>query len=118
MQPVLVVTVVADALRDRAIEIARKHGAQGISFVAGRGIGFPEHHTFLGLTYMGHEEVLFFALDEKRARKVEEELNRELQLEQRFKGLAFTLPVMDAMGIDVDRMALDLDERDTGPGKP
>lgn len=118
MQPVLVVAVVANELRDRAIEIAKKYGAQGISFVAGRGIGFPEHHTFLGLTYMGQEEVLFFALDEKHARRVETELNRELQLEQRFKGLAFTLPVVDAMGIDVERITLDLDNRDTGPGKP
>ncbi len=118
MQPVLVVAVVADELRDRAIEIARKHGAQGISFVAGRGVGFPEHHTFLGLTYMGQEEVLFFALDEKHARKVEAELNQVLLLEQRFKGLVFTLPVMDAMGIDVERIMLDLDDRDTGPGKP
>ena len=118
MQPVLVVTVVADALRDRAIEIARRHGAQGISFVAGRGIGFPEHHTFFGLTYMGQEQALFFAPDEKRARRVEAELNRELQLEQRSMGLVFTLPVMDAMGIDVERMVLDLDDRDTGPGKP
>jgi proteasome assembly chaperone (PAC2) family protein len=118
MQPVLVVAVVAEELRDRAIEIARKHGAQGLTFAAGRGIGFPEHHTFLGLTYMGQEQALFFALDEKRARRVEAELNRELQLEQRFKGLAFTLPVMDAMGIDVERMMLDLDEQDTGLGKP
>lgn len=118
MQPVLVVAVVANELRDHAIEIAKKHGAQGISFVEGRGIGFPEHHTFFGLTYMGQEEVLLFALDEKHARRVEEELNRELQLEQRFRGLVFTLPAMDAMGIDVDRMTLDLDNQDAWHDRP
>ena len=118
MQPALVVAVVADELRDRAIEIAKRHGAQGISFVDGRGIGFPEHHTFFGLTYMGLEQVLFFALDEQRARRVEAELNQVLQLEQRFKGLVFTLPVTEAMGIDIDRMMVDLDALDAGHDIP
>lgn len=118
MQPVLVVAVVANELRDRAIEIAKKYGAQGISFVEGRGIGFPEHPTFLGLTYMGQEEVLLFALDEKHAHLATAELNQILLLEQRFKGLVFTLPVMDAMGIDVTRIILDLDDRDAGRDTP
>jgi len=115
MKTLLVVAVVADELQERATAIAKQHGAQGITYVDGRGIGFPEHHTFFGLVFQGQEKLLIFALDERRARAAEEALNRELVLEQRFKGLVFALPVEEAMGMDVEKMAAHLDQSGSAP---
>jgi len=112
MKTLLVVAIVADELQERATQIARQYGAQGITFVEGKGIGFPEHHTFFGLLFQGLEKILIFALDEHRARAAEEALNRELTLEQRFKGLVFSLPVEQAMGMDVEKMAAHLDQKE------
>lgn len=117
MQPLLVVAVVADELQDRAVEIARAHGAQGITIIEGRGIGFPEHKVFFGLTYRGYEKVLAFLLDERHARAAEAALNQELLLEQRFKGLVISLPIDQVMGADVDLMCAHLDEWDAGPAR-
>ena len=117
MQPLLVIAVVADALQGRAVAIAQAHGAQGISIIEGRGIGFPEHRVFFGLTYRGYEKVLAFVLDERRARAAEAALNYELLLEQRFKGLVISLPIEEAMGADMDLMSAHLDKLDANKAR-
>lgn len=100
MSASLLVAVVADELEGAALEVARSEGARGVTMLSARGIGFPEHVTFFGLTYRGLETVLLWVLDETTAARVSDRLNSELELLQPFKGLAFTLPVSETGGID------------------
>ncbi|MDD3519145.1 MAG: hypothetical protein PHQ14_12420 [Chromatiales bacterium] len=105
--------ILAHPLEEEAVAIARRHGAKGISILDGRGIGFPEHKTFLGQTYQGLESTLLFLSDEIRAPRIAEALTRELHLLERFNGLAFTLPVDHADGIDIAAMAHFLDDEES-----
>lgn len=90
----LVVAVVADALEERAIDIARRQGVEGVTILPARGINFPEHMTFFNLTYRGLETVLLWlAEDADHGEAVAAALNRELDLLQPMTGLAFTLPI-------------------------
>ena len=66
-----------------------------------RGLGFPEHVTFFGLTYRGLEVVLLTVLDGGTAEHMAGRLNLELELLQPFQGLAFALNLDDAGGIDL-----------------
>ncbi|WP_290653062.1 hypothetical protein [Aquisalimonas sp.] len=100
MSASLLIAVVADEMEEAAVEIARSAGARGVTVLPARGIGFPEHITFFGLTYRGLEKVLLWVLDSESAAEIAERLNRELDLLQPFQGLAFSLPVDDAGGVD------------------
>ncbi|OOG24060.1 hypothetical protein B1C78_09595 [Thioalkalivibrio denitrificans] len=98
----VLVAVVADEMEEQALAILREEGARGVTIASGRGIGFPEHMTFFGLTYRGLESVLVCVLDDDTAERIAERLNRELSLLEPFKGLAFSLPVGHSGGIDMD----------------
>ncbi|MBK1672947.1 hypothetical protein CKO35_06430 [Ectothiorhodospira shaposhnikovii] len=91
----LLVAVVADEFEEQALAIAAREGACQATTLAGRGINFPEHVTFFGLTYQGLERVCLWVLEEERATHVAECLNRELELLKPFKGLAFCLKIDD-----------------------
>jgi hypothetical protein len=101
IRAVVLVAVVADELEERAVAIVREEGGSGVTILPGRGLSFPEHVTFFGLTYRGLEKVLICVLDQVTAERAAERLNRELDLLQPFKGLAFCLPAAETGGIDV-----------------
>ena len=100
----LLVAVVADELEEPAREIAREEGARGMTLLPARGMNFPEHITFFGLTYFGIETILVALLDEATAVRVAERMNVELKLLEPFQGLAFCLPVDGTGGIDIEAL--------------
>ncbi|EHQ53443.1 hypothetical protein ECTPHS_12263 [Ectothiorhodospira sp. PHS-1] len=104
MEAKLLVAVVADELEEAAREIAREEGARGMTLIAARGLNFPEHITFFGLTYLGIETVLVALLDEATAIRIAGRMNVELKLLEPFKGLAFCLPVEGVGGIDIEAL--------------
>ncbi|WP_018233807.1 hypothetical protein [Thioalkalivibrio thiocyanodenitrificans] len=112
----LLVAVVADELEERARDILREEGAQGVTILAGRGIGFPEHMTFFGITYRGAESILACVLDGDSAERMAERLNCELELLKPFKGLAFCLAVNRSGGIDLDLVRDAIRRRTPDPG--
>ena len=104
MKAKLLVVIVADDMEEAAREIARQEGARGMTLLSARGMNFPEHVTFFGLTYLGAETTLLALLDEAAAVRIAERLNVELQLLEPFKGLAFCLPVDGTGGIDIEAL--------------
>lgn len=96
----LLIAAVSDELEEAALTIAREEGARGVTMLPSRGIGFPEHITFCGLTYRGIGVVLLWVLDGETATRIAERLNRELELLRPFQGLAFVAPVDASGGID------------------
>ena len=113
----LLVAVVADNLEGQAIEIIRREGPQGVTMIPARGLNFPEHITFFGLTYRGLEKVLLALVDETTASRTAERLNEELKLLEPFRGLAFCMPVSGTGGIDIRQVRKALaDERSGSKG--
>ena len=117
MGATLLVAVVADNLEGQAIEIIRREGRQGVTMIPARGLNFPEHITFFGLTYRGLETVLLALVDETTASRTAESLNEELKLLEPFQGLAFCMPVSGTGGIDIRQVRKALaDERSGSKG--
>lgn len=106
---VVLAAIVAEELEEACVAIAQSHGAKGATVLQGRGIGFPDHKTFFGLTYVGRQSALFFVLEEKMAKEIVDRLNERLLLEERFKGLAFTLALEESGGIDAKLIRAYLD---------
>lgn len=98
MKKALLLVVVADELEERAMAIVREEGIAAVTALAARGIGFPEHMTFFGLTYRGLEKVLMCVTDRDTAVRTADRLNRELDLLAPFQGLAMSLDIGRAEG--------------------
>lgn len=97
--PHLLVAVVAHEQEEAAIRILREEGVDGVTALSGKGIGFPGHKTFFGLTYQGFETVLIGLAAAGMAKHVADRLNHELELMQPFQGLAFVLPLEEIGGV-------------------
>lgn len=96
----LLVAAVADELERRAMDIARSEGALGVTVVDARGLGFPEHMTFFGLTYVGREKLLMVLAEAERVEHIAERMNVELELLAPFQGLAFCMDVEHHSGLN------------------
>lgn len=94
------VVIVADDLQDRVLDSAKSAGAGGVTILDARGIGAREKKTFFGLTYEGSQSVLVFVLEKKLSVRVLKQINRDLDLANTSKGVAFTLPLEHIAGID------------------
>ncbi len=96
----VLVAIVSEELEDKAIDIAKKAGAGGVTILHGTGIGLKEKKIFFGLTYEGRESILIFVLERKLSLEVLKALNRELELEKEDHGLAFVIPIEHLAGIN------------------
>jgi hypothetical protein len=97
----LLVAAIADELEERAFAIARSEGALGVTVADARGLGFPEHMSFFGLTYVGREKVMLVLAEADRVEHIAERMNVELGLLAPFQGLAFCLEVDHHSGLDL-----------------
>lgn len=97
----VLVAILADELEDKAIDVARNAGAEGVTILNGRGIGAQEKKSFFGLTYEGSQSVLIFVLERKLSLHVMKQLVKALDLRRDSKGVVFTLPLEHLAGIDM-----------------
>lgn len=95
----LLVAIVENSLEDEAIDIAKAHGAGGVTTFKGTGIGLNEKKTFFGLTYERAETILLFVLEKRASLKVMKALHKELKLETDNKGIVMSLPIEHLTGI-------------------
>lgn len=100
----VLVAVLAEELEEKAIDVARKAGAAGVTILDARGIGAVEKKTFFGLTYEGAQSVLVMVLEKKLSLAVMKRLSQELALKDETKGVVFTLPLEHIAGIDLGQV--------------
>ncbi len=96
----VLVAILAEDLEEKAIDVAKRSGAGGVTIVDARGIGAQEKKTFFGLTYEGSQSVLVFVLEKKLSLTVLKAISTELELAKDSRGVVFTLPLEHIAGID------------------
>jgi len=102
----VLVAILADDLEDKALDVAKKSGAGGVTILDARGIGANEKKTFFGLTYEGSQSVLVFVLEKKLSLAVMKNITRELDLKANSRGVLFTIPLEHIAGIDTGQITL------------
>lgn len=100
----VLVAILAEDLEEKAIEVAKRTGAGGVTILDGRGIGATEKKTFFGLTYEGSQSVLVFVLEKKLSLTVLKNICRELDLRNNSRGVIFTIPLEHIAGIDMKQI--------------
>lgn len=104
MKFAVLIAMVADELEDKAIDVAKRAGAGGVTIMDARGIGGDARKTFFGLTYEGSQSVLLFVLERKLSLTVMKALSTELELAKHSKGVVFTIPLEHIAGIDTRQL--------------
>ncbi len=100
----VLVAILAEDLEEKAIDVAKRTGAGGVTILDGRGIGAKEKKTFFGLTYEGSQSVLIFVLEKKLSLTVLKNISKELDLKNHSKGVIFTIPLEHIAGIDTTQI--------------
>ncbi len=97
----LVVVMAEDTLTDKAIEIARDHGATGCTVItSARGEGLNPTHTFLGLTVADQRDMILFLVEEHLSRKILEAISSVCEFEANpGRGVAFQIDIEDTIGL-------------------
>lgn len=97
----LIVAMVENELTDKAIEVARNHGATGATVITNaRGEGLQPTQTFLGLTFAGQRDVILFIVEEHHARQILEAICADCKFDtDPGAGMALLLDVEDAVGL-------------------
>lgn len=100
----LVIAIVDSSVEDKAIDIAKAHGAGGVTTLKGTGIGLNEKKTFFGLTYERAESILLFLTEKKTSVRIMKAIKEELQFDSEGKGIVMTLPVEHLAGIPMEQL--------------
>jgi nitrogen regulatory protein PII len=100
MKFALLVAIVAEDMEEKAIEVAKRAGAGGMTILSGRGIGAEEKKTFFGLTYQGSQVLLICVVERKLSLAMMKALTEELELKKHTRGVVFTVPLEHLAGID------------------
>ena len=97
----LIVALVSDEKTDIVIDAARAGGATGVTVITSvRGEGLEPGKTFFGLELAAHRDVVLFLVVEPRARDILERIRDAGRFEEEHgAGIAFQLPIEDAVGL-------------------
>lgn len=105
MKFVALITIIPDQEEERAIEVAKKAGAGGVTIIHGRSIGLKEKKVFFGLTLEENVSMLVFVLPRKLSMKVMKALRKAFDLDSHEnRSLAFTMPLSHVAGLDNDEL--------------
>ena len=99
MAETFLVAIVDQGREEQALAIAAEEGGSDGAVLRGAGLGFPDHMTFLGVTYQGNVSACIWQLEASRAEYIARRLNLELDLLQPYNGLAFTLDAQALAGM-------------------
>ena len=97
----LIVALVSDEKTDIVIDAARAGGATGVTVITSvRGEGLAPERTFFGLDLAARRDVILFLVVEPRARYILERICDAGRFdEEHGAGIAFQIPIEDAVGL-------------------
>ncbi len=95
----LIITVVNRGFADSAVEAAKKAGAQGGTIFYARGTGIHEVEKFFGISVQPEKEVILNLVKHQLTKKIMHAIVEEAGLFTPGRGLSFSLPVEDVVGV-------------------
>ena len=95
----LIVVIVNRGFSQLVMDAARSAGATGGTILHARGTGIHEQETFYGITVQPEKEMVFIVVEEESKRRVMQAISEGAGLNTQGKGLAFSLPVDDVLGV-------------------
>jgi len=96
----LIVTIVNSGYFEQVMEAAKAAGATGGTLIHARGLGSKEAIKYLGITIQPEKDLVLILAPQKNKLAIMENITREVGLNTAGKGICFSLPVNQAMGLE------------------
>jgi len=95
----LIVLIVSEGYASVAMDAAKKVGAGGGTLINGIGLGSKEATKFLGITIEPEKDVVLILVEKDEKRKVMEEISNVVGLSHEGRGICFSIPVDNVVGL-------------------
>lgn len=104
---IALVVIVSKNDEVKAVDVAKKAGAGGVTILDGRSIGLKEKKIFFGLTLEENVSTLLFILPKRLSMAVLKALKNEIDFSSKNEfNVAFTLPISHIIGLDIEEIQL------------
>ena len=95
----LIVLIVSEGYASVAMDAAKRVGASGGTLINGIGLGTKEATKFLGITIEPEKDVVLILVEKEEKRKVMEEITDKVGLSKEGRGICFSMPVDNVVGL-------------------
>ena len=96
----LIFTIIQEGFFEKVMDIAKSHGASGGTLINGRGLGNKEVTKFLGFAIEPEKDIVLILVDKDNKKKVMQEVSTTVGLSHDGRGICFSLPVDDVVGLN------------------
>lgn len=98
----LVICIVNKGYTDLVMEAASRSGARGGTVITARGSGNEEAEKLYGITITPEKEIVLIVVPKEIKDDVLKEIYLDAGLDTQGQGIAFTLPIDEAVGIKLN----------------
>lgn len=109
----VILALVNDDYQDEVIKTAKEAGATGATILNARGEGLHEKQSFLGLSMESQKDLLLFLVEDFNANKIMEAIYKAGKLNESGNGIAFSLNVDRAIGLESQLPVLEKEVKDS-----
>lgn len=95
----VVFAVVNSGYAEDVMDIAREQGVRGGTILNARGVVREEAAAFFGITLHQDKEILMMVVEKEIRDQVLNAIYKQMGMAKKAKGIAFSLPVTDAVGL-------------------
>ena len=95
----VIFAIVNAGFADEAMAVARANGARGGTILNARGVAREKDAAFFGITIHAEKEILMLVVEKADRDNILNALYKEMGMDKKAQGIAFSLPVSDAAGL-------------------
>lgn len=95
----VIFAIVNTGFAEEAMEIARREGSRGGTILNARGVAREKEAAFFGITIHPDKEILMLVVEKSNRDKILNALYKEMGMDKKAQGIAFSLPVSDVAGL-------------------
>ena len=95
----VIFAIVNAGYAEDAMDVAREQGVRGGTILTGRGVAREQEAAFFGITIHAEKEILMLVVEKGIRDNVLNALYKEMGMDKKAQGIAFSLPVSDAAGL-------------------
>lgn len=95
----VIFAIVNAGFAEDAMTVAREQGARGGTILNARGVAREKEAAFFGITIHAEKEILMMVVEKDIRDQVLNALYKEMGMDKKAQGIAFSLPVTDVAGL-------------------
>ncbi|MDO7977397.1 P-II family nitrogen regulator [Oceanotoga teriensis] len=99
-EKIAILLIVERGKADKIVESANKNGAKGATILYGRGTGKNDNKKLFNIKVESSKEIILMIVDKDDYSKMYKILLKSGEIEKPGKGIIFSIPVFDFMGLE------------------